>query len=257
VRIAVAGGTGTLGAAVARTLAERGHEVVVLSRRAPRTPAPRVMHRAVDLATEDGGLTAAVADCAVVVDAVNGAPNAKGARFLVEASGRLLGAGRDAGVAHHVCASIVGCDRVPTRYYRGKTAQEAGVERGPVPWTIVRATQFHALVAGTFAAAARYGVVPAPRFVLQPVDHREAARVVADVAEAGPQRSRVEVGGPEIVTVRELARRWKAATGSRAVVTALPFPGAVGRALRSGALTDPVAASAASATFDAWLARRR
>src|SRR5579862_2901756 len=168
-RIAIAGGTGTLGRHVAAELTERGHEVRVLSRHAPE-------YR-VDLTT-GAGLAAALDGCQVVVDASNGPPRAAAAT-LVAGNRRLLDAGREAGVEHHVCVSIVGCDRLPVRYYQVKTEQEDVVARGPLPWTIVRATQFHELLAGFFAAAARFGVVPAVRGVLQPIAAADTARAVA------------------------------------------------------------------------------
>lgn len=174
-RIAVVGGAGTLGRQVTAELTRRGHEVRVLSRRSPQFP--------VDLATGQG-LAAALADCSVVVDASNTQRNAR--QVMVEGSARLLAAGQQAGVGHHVCISIVGCDRVPIGYYRVKVDQERAVERGPVPWTIVRATQFHELVASMLDRAARYRVLPTPSMPLQPVAALEVARALADAAESDP-----------------------------------------------------------------------
>src|SRR5215469_6671201 len=181
-RIAIAGGTGMLGRPVAAELSERGHEVRVLSRHAPEFQ--------VDLTT-GAGLAAALDGCQVVVDASNG-PTRAAAPTLVAGNRRLIEAGREAGVEHHVCVSIVGCDRLPVKYYKVKTQQEDVVTGGPVPWTIVRATQFHEFVAALFGSAARYMVVPALRGVLQPVAVAEAARAVADVAVDEPRRGRVE-----------------------------------------------------------------
>jgi uncharacterized protein YbjT (DUF2867 family) len=167
-RIAVAGGTGTLGRRVTEELRSRGHDVRVLSRRSPDYP--------VDLTTGDG-LAAAVAGCDVVVDVSNDASK-HAARTLVDGSRRLLAAGQAAGVGHHVAVSIVGCDRVPMGYFRAKLEQERVVERGPVPWSLVRATQFHELVAATLAPAARWRVLPVPR----------AARAADPGAAAGAAR---------------------------------------------------------------------
>ena len=96
---------------------------------------------------------------------------------------------------HHVGVSIVGIDRVGGRYYKAKLDQEAEIVRSGLPWTIVRATQFHTLVARTFAASARIGVLPAMRVPLQPVDPREVGRVLADTAEAEPSRAITQFAG--------------------------------------------------------------
>jgi uncharacterized protein YbjT (DUF2867 family) len=84
-------------------------------------------------------------------------------------------------------------------HYKVKLEQEAEIARAGVPWTIVRATQFHTLVARTFAASAKVGVLPSVRMPLQPVDPREVGRVLADTAEAEPSRSITQFAGPEVV----------------------------------------------------------
>ena len=245
-KIAIVGGTGLLGRQVTAELRERGHEVRVLSRNAPE-------YR-VDLTT-GAGLDAALGGCEVVVDASNNSSRTAAAT-LVEGTRRLLAAGQQAGVAHHVCVSIVGCDRVPLGYYRVKTEQEGVVAGGPLPWTIVRATQFHEFVASMLGAAARYRVVPVPRGVLQPVAVAEAARAVADAAVADPRRGRVEVAGPDVAAIRDLAVTWRRAAGRRALLVPLPVPGKVGRALRDGSLTTGSPDVRGSLTFAAWVRSR-
>jgi uncharacterized protein YbjT (DUF2867 family) len=245
-KIAIVGGTGMLGRPVTAELRERGHEVRVLSRSAPE-------YR-VDLTTGDG-LDAALDGCEVVVDASNNSSRTAAAT-LVEGNRRLLAAGQRAGVAHHVCVSIVGCDRMPVGYYRVKTEQEDVVTGGPVPWTVVRATQFHEFVAGMLGAAARYRVVPVPRGVLQTVAVAEAARAIADVAAAAPRRGRVEVAGPEVDAIGDLAAIWRRATGQRALLVPVPVPGKVGRALRDGSLTSASPDVRGAVTFADWAKSR-
>jgi uncharacterized protein YbjT (DUF2867 family) len=207
-RIAILGGTGTVGREVVRELERRGHEARALARRAPEFP--------VDL-RDGSGLATALAGVDVVVDAVQGRP-----ALLIDGTKRLLLAEREAGVRHHVGVSIVGIDRVGGRYYRAKLEQERLIAASGVPWTIVRATQFHQLIARTFALTSRFGIIPAARVPLQPVDPREVARVLADTAEAEPSFSITQFAGPEVVNGCELAFQWKRATGSRAL--ALPVP---------------------------------
>ena len=205
-RIAIVGGNGTVGAEAARELERRGHEVRVLSRRAPRYP--------VDL-RDGSGLAAALDGVEVVVDAANG-----DRKVLVDGTARLLRAAREAGVRHHVGVSIVGVDRVGGRYYKAKLAQEAGDPReSGVPWTIVRATQFHTLVARTFAASAKLGIVPSAAIPMQPVDPREVGRVLAETAEAEPSLAITQFAGPEVAQRARagaaLAARRRARTPSR------------------------------------------
>ena len=198
----------------------------------------------VDLATGEG-LESALRGCDVVVDASNNAGR-KAAAVLVDGTRRLLAVEQAAGVSHHVCMSIVGCDQLPMGYYRVKTDQENLVAQGPVPWTIVRSTQFHELVAKVFQAAARFRVLPAPRGLLQPVAAAEVARYVAGVAEQPPRRERPEVAGPEVTELRTLARTWRSGTGRPLALLPLYVPGQAGRALRAGTLTTGQAEVAAA-----------
>jgi uncharacterized protein YbjT (DUF2867 family) len=243
-RIAVIGGTGTLGRHVTAELAARGHEVRVIGRSSPDFP--------VDLTTGEG-LGAAIGGCSAVVDASNATSSRRATQVLVDGSQRLLEAEQKAGVAHHVCISIVGCERVPMGYYKVKVEQERVVRQGSVPYTIVRATQFHELVAGAFSAAGRYRVLPVPGLQLQTVAAADVARVVAEVAGGAPGRDRVQVAGPQVSSARDLARTWRSVTGRRAVLVPVPLPGKLGRVLRSGGLTADDADVLGQVTFAEWL----
>ena len=233
--IAIAGGTGTVGAEAARDLERRGHAVRVLSRHAPEHP--------VDL-RDGSGLAEALDGVDVVVNAANG-----NRKVLVDGTTLLLRAAKEAEVGHYVGISIIGVDRVGIGYYKAKLAQEELTQRSGVPWTIVRATQFHPFLAQIFATSARFGIVPCLKFPIQPVDPRELGRVLAETAEAQPLRVIAQFAGPEILSAGDLARSWRRQTGSHALPVRLP----VTRALRSGALTNPDARHG-TVTFDRWLA---
>ena len=133
----MARGTGTPGSHLTGELRSRGHEVPVPSRSAPESR--------VDLLT-GAGPEPALRGCDAVVDASNNAGRTA-AGVLAGGTRRLLAAEEAAGVGHHVCVSVAGCDQVPVGYHRVKTNQERLLDQGPVPWTIVRATQFYELVA--------------------------------------------------------------------------------------------------------------
>ena len=132
-RIAIAGGTGTVGRPTVDAAHAAGHETVVLTRSS-----------GVDLVSGEG-LDAALDGVDAVVDLANITTLSadEATRFFSAATGNLVAAAQRAGVRHVVLLSIVGIDRMPHDYYAGKLAQERVVEASPVPWTIVRATQFH------------------------------------------------------------------------------------------------------------------
>ena len=244
-KIAIVGGAGTLGRHITAELAGRGHDVRILSRSSTDFP--------VDLISGQG-LTEALQGCDAVVDASNASSPKRAAQVLVQGSGRLLAAEQYAGVGHHVGISIVGCERVPVGYYRVKVEQEHVIEQGPVPWSIVSATQFHELAAAALGAAGRWHVLPVPDMRLQPVAAAEVARAVADVALGEPGRGRIQVAGPQVTTAAALARTWKRITGHRAVSVPVPVPGKLGRALRTGSLTAEHADVLGSLKFADWLA---
>ena len=234
-RIAITGGTGTVGREVALALYDRGHEVRMLARGGPIR---------VDL-TDGTGLPEALAGVDAVIDAANGQKR----ELLVNGTANLLEAERHAGVGHHVAISIVGSDRAPGSYYKLKREQEAVVKAGGIPWSIVRATQFHPLVDAILSKAARFGIAPSGKALIQPVDPSEVARVLADTVEAGPTHAPAEFAGPEILTLRELTRQWRCIRRSHALPLHIPVPSA----LRDGALTSETA-SRGTTTFARWLA---
>lgn len=257
-RTAVFGGTGDVGGQVVAELAARGDEVVVVSRKppAPGTPAAkalggRVEHRRADVVSGEG-LLAALDGVEAVVNTV-GDPRGR-AEALVEGARRLLAAEAEAGVAHHVAISIVGCDRSQVGYHRVTLEQERVVANGPVPWSTVRATQFHSLLARFFAAAGRIHLVPSGPGLVQPIDAAVVARRLADAVHAGPGGRLPDVAGPEVRTLSALAADWRAHTGRRLLGLYVPTLGRVGKALGEGLLCNPEAA-AGGPTFAQWLAR--
>ncbi|TMV49942.1 NAD-dependent epimerase/dehydratase family protein [Paenibacillus mesophilus] len=202
VKIAVVGGTGMLGRRVSAVLRRRGHEVRVLSRRS--------LEHQVNLVTGER-LDAALEGCDALVDASNASTNAK--NILIDGTKRLLAAGKQAGISHHLCVSIVGCERIPMGYFGIKAEQEHVVEQNDVPWTIVRATQFHDYIAAMFEQAARWKVLPLLKIPIQTVAVDEVAHTIADTVEAKPRHGRLEIAGPEITDARMVARTWRSVSG--------------------------------------------
>jgi len=246
VRVAVVGATGAAGIPTVSALERAGHEVRALSRRSPTHPAD----------VRDGtGLDLALEGCDVVVDTTNAGPKQADAEaVLLDGGRRLLDAEQRAGVAHHVCLSIIGIDDFPLGYYRVKVAQEALVHRGPVPWSILRATQFHGFVALNFASMARFGMLPRIAARLQPVDVTEVAERLAEIAGAPALGATTTIAGPAERPIGDLARACKRQTDSRALPLPIQLPGAVGKALRAGALTDPSPDRRGTISFEQGLA---
>lgn len=255
-RVAVIGGTGELGSRVVAGLAAQGDEVRAVSRRAPppgKLP-DGVEHVCADLASGDG-VRAALEGIETVVDASNERRRAR--EVLVDGTLRLTAAGADAGVRHHVAISILGCDRVPHPYYEAKVAQEQALASASVPWTLLRATQFHALVDSMLAAAARVRLLAKPRVPLQPIDTEVVARRLARLVHAEPAGRVPDLAGPQVESLDALAEQWRAHAGRRLLPLRVPAfaLGGGGREMAAGLLTDPDAA-ADGPTFAQWLARR-
>jgi uncharacterized protein YbjT (DUF2867 family) len=255
--VLVTGGTGLLGRAVVGELTAAGHTVRVLSRR-PAAPGS-VVDTAVDAVVGDlatgAGLDAALRGVDAVVHSASDPRDPQ--RVDVEGTGRLVGAARRAGEPHLVHVSIVGIDRIPWPYYRAKLAAERAVEASGLPWTVLRATQFHEFTDDLLARLTRLPVVPAPRgWRFQPVDVGEVAARLAAAVDAGPAGRLPDLGGPEVLTVPELTELHLTATGRRRRVVAVPVPvpGAFSRALRAGANLAP--AGRAGRTFAQFLAER-
>jgi uncharacterized protein YbjT (DUF2867 family) len=258
VNVLVTGGTGTLGREVVRAADAAGHRAVVMSRK----PAPNVVTAprwaTADIVTGEG-LPAAVADMDVVIHAASdprGDPDAD-----EEGTRRLAAAARAAGVRHLVYVSIVGIDRIPSPYYVRKLAAERALAASGVPYSILRATQFHSFIDFLFAKAAAYMplVMPLPAgYFVQSVGLEDVAARLLRAIDEGPNRLLPDFGGPERLTAREAARMWQEARGVRKPL--LPFPrfNAVSRAFRRGYNTLPAdtpAENRGSLSWRGWLER--
>ncbi|MAS54821.1 MAG: NAD(P)H-binding protein [Nocardioides sp.] len=246
-RIAVAGGTGVVGRHVVDIAVDQGHEVVTLARSA-----------GVDLVT-GAGLAARLDGVDVVVD-VTGTREQKRAAaedFFGGVTARLLSAEVDADVRHHVTLSIVGVDDVDTGYYAGKRRQEQVVTSGPVPWTLLRATQFHEFAEQALGFVRLGPVSLVPKMRTQPIAAQEVAQALAALALGAPAGRAADLAGPEQHDLVVLARRVAAvrrAGGRRQRVVPVGLPGSGGRAMREGALLPSSDGPRGRQTFDQWLA---
>jgi uncharacterized protein YbjT (DUF2867 family) len=250
-RIAVAGATGNIGSLTVTALERAGHDVVRISR-----------SLGVDLTT-GAGLDSALAGVQAVVDTTSSTTGAAttdpaaAVAFFGGSTANLLAAEQRAGVGHHVLLTIVGLDRVRgNAHYAGKREQERLVAAGPVPWTIVPATQFHDFAATVVAWTERDGVATIPPLLVQPVAPADVAAVLAEVAVGPPQGRHADVAGPETQDLVDMARRTLGARGHR--VRLVPtWSSVLGVEMAGEVMLPGPGAVLAATTFDEWLATQR
>lgn len=242
-RIAVAGGTGLIGRMVVDLAEASGHDVVVLTR-----------SRGIDLLSADG-LGAHLDGVEAVIDVTNATTMSakQSTAFFATETSNLLQAEATARVGHHVALSIVGVDRAPLGYYAGKRAQERLVEAGPVPWTVLRSTQFHEMAAIAYHGAHLGPLHLAVRMRIQPVAAQEVAQHLVDLAAGVPQGWTREIAGPREERLEQMIIAYARAIGSHWWLPTVSLPGALGRAQRDGTLLPGPGCVRGGQTFAAWL----
>ena len=195
--VLVTGGTGTLGSALASRLVGRGHEVRVLSRSAG--PAPEGTTRWVGDVRTGAGLGPAFEGADVVVHAASNPWRRVRETELAGTAHVLSAAQRSA--SHVIYVSIVGVDVSRVPYYRAKRAAELLVEAHSGSWAIQRATQFHPLLATFFSRGVFFRT---PHLAFQPIDRGDVADRLVTLAESGETGHAADLGGPEVLSIREL-----------------------------------------------------
>jgi uncharacterized protein YbjT (DUF2867 family) len=247
-KIVVIGGSGRVGGNVVRRLAAQGHDPVAAS---PST--------GVDTITGEG-LAEVMAGADAVVD-VSNAPvwdDDAVREFFTTSTRNLLAAERHAGVGHHLAVSIVGADRLPdSGYLRAKVAQEEVITSGPIPYTILRATQFLEFLPQIAEAGAEGDSVRLSTGLMQLVGADDVAATVTELATGAPVGGRVELGGPEALGIDAWARRLFAATGDERTVVGDPHARYFGTEVHGGELTPGDGARIGAIDFDTWFATQQ
>jgi uncharacterized protein YbjT (DUF2867 family) len=245
-KIVVIGGTGLIGSKLVEKLRADGHEVLAA---APET--------GVDVIT-GAGLGEAFERAQVVVDVAN-APawdDAAVMEFFETSSHHVLSAEKDAGVGHHVLLSVVGAERLPeSGYLRAKVAEEEAVKAGPIPYTIVRATQFFEFIGRIADSGTEGDVVRLSPALVQPEAADDIVSTLRDVAVSPPLNDTIELAGPEAFPLDELARRFLDASGDAREVTADPHALYFGAELDDRSLTPGDDARIAPTRFEDWLSQ--
>lgn len=210
-KIVILGGTGLIGATLVNLLRSGGHEAVAAS---PSLGINSITGQ---------GLTEALTGAQVVVDVTNAPSWEDNAvlEFFETSTRNVLADEAKTGVGHHVALSIVGCDRLPASgYLRAKVAQEKLIKASPIPYTIVRATQFFEFVGGIADSATNGQTVRLPSALFQPILSDDVATALARIAVAKPLNGTVELAGPEAIPFDEIVRQYLAARNDpRTVVT--------------------------------------
>jgi uncharacterized protein YbjT (DUF2867 family) len=154
---------------------------------------------------------------------------------------RLLAQAREAGVKHFVYVSIVGIEKVAYPYYRTKLITEQVVRENIVPWSILRATQFHSFIEYLLAGFSRApGLITIPtRWRFQPVNAHEVAHRLVSAVLGAPAGTLPDFGGPQVHDFKSLAEAWLVARKSNRRIVNLPVPLRMGKQVEAGGLTCP------------------
>lgn len=245
-KIVVIGGTGLIGTKLVNSLRKIGHEVVAAS--------PRL---GVNTITGEG-LATALAGAQVVVDVANSPSwEDKAVLDFFETSGRnLLAAEAAAGVGHHIALSVVGTERLlASGYFRAKMAQETLIQALPVPYTIVRATQFFEFVDGIVQSATDGQTVRVSPARVQPIVSDDVAAALVQVVIGTPLNGMVELAGPEPIRLDELVRQFLSAQGDTRKVTTDVHALYFGIELNDQSLTPGNNPRIGPTRFEDWLSR--
>jgi uncharacterized protein YbjT (DUF2867 family) len=258
--IVVTGGTGTLGRQVVQRLLAAGRQVRIVARNRPNADSRRagLEYAVADLSSGEGTHVALSGAETIVHLAGSQKGDEDKARTVVNSA-------QATGATHVVYISVVGADRIPVEsavdramfgYFASKHAAEGVIVGSGVPWTTLRATQFHDLTFKTVQTMARMPVVPVPAgWRFQPIDSGDVAERIAELAVGPPAGLVQDLGGPRIHDMADLVRSYLDAVGKRRRIVRFPLPGAAARAFRDGANLAPDRA-VGGRTWEEFLADR-
>lgn len=245
-KIVIIGGTGLIGSQLTNKLRQQGHEVIAAS---PRT--------GINALTGEG-LAEALTGAQVVVDVSNSPSFEDKAvmEFFETSTRNLLAAEAAAGVKHHIALSVVGTERLQASgYFRAKLVQEQLIQASPIPYTIVRATQFFEFV-GSIAHASTVGqTVRLSSVLMQPIASENVAGALAKIAVEEPIYDKVELAGPEPIRLDEIVRRYLSATQDDRTVETDASAGYFGTPVDDQSLTPAKNPLLGETSFETWLAQ--
>ncbi len=235
------GGSGSLGRHTFPHLLKAGNTVRLSSRSGRKADLPTEIEWAPASLETGEGLAQAVRGVQTIIHAASDPRHSQ--KVDVEGTRKLLALAKTAGVSHFFYISIVGIEHFPGfAYYDAKLATERLIEASGIPYTILRATQFHELLDLYFLPP----LFKLPFIALVPttlkyqlIDSSEVAERIAELAQAAPSGHAPDIGGPEVLTMGELARTWAQARGSHQRIVPFPIPGKTAASFREGRHTCP------------------
>lgn len=247
-KVTVIGASGLIGTLLVDLLTREGEDVVAASRRS-----------GVDVLS-GAGLAKALAGAEALVDVTNSPSFADEdvMDFFVRSTTNLVAAAQAAGVGHYVALSIVGVDALPdSGYMRAKVAQERIIEASGLPYTIVRATQFHefakaiveSMVVEIDTDEGDEHDVRVPDALIQPIAADEVAAYLAEVAIEPPRNHVINIGGPEKIPFFRMAREVLALHHDDQRVVVDPHAKYFGTTLKKDSLVTGAGAMIASIPF--------
>ena len=245
-KILVIGGTGLIGRKLVKVLNERGHEAIAAS------PATNV-----NTITGEG-LDDALVGVDTVVDVANSPSFEDEAvlTFFQTSTRNLLAAESRAGVRHHVALSVVGTQRLAeSGYFRAKIAQEALIDQGGIPYTIVHCTQFFEFLGSIVQSGLQGDQVQLSTAFVQPIASDDVAIAVADAALGAPVNGIVEVAGPQRMRLADLAQCYMRKIGDNRTVQADPGARYFGAVLDDDTLVPGASPRLGKIDFDTWFSR--
>ncbi len=248
-KIVVIGGSGLIGSKLINLLHQKGFDDVVSASLA----------NGVNTLTGEG-LDEALAGADVVVDVTNSPSfEDKAVMEFFQTSGRnIIAAEVKAGVKHHVALSIVGADRLPeSGYLRAKVAQEKLIRESPIPYSILRSTQFLEFLRGIADSATVEGTVHLTPALYQPIAADDVVAALADVVVGAPVNGILEVAGPERVSLAQLVKRYLSEMGDTRTVVPDVNTRYFGAVLNDQSLTAGPNARIGAQNFETWLSKSK
>lgn len=225
--ILVTGGTGTLGRHLVQRLRDAGRDIRVLSRKS-QPSGDGIEYVTGDLLKGEG-IEPAVSGVGIILHCAGGPKGDD------QATRNLMQAASKAGVQHVVYISVIGADRLPIGYFKSKLGAEQAVADSGIPWTTLRAAQFHDFVLNVAQKMAKMPVIPVPSVIrFQPVDADEVAARLVELALGKPAGMVSDLAGPTVYTMADLIRSYLRARGKSRPILSVPLPGKPGRAYRAG-----------------------